>query len=106
MRLRAGWCRTGRATSRASLASLACCTAVFLGFGGAIWSQLTIGWQWSAPDTAAAVATVVMSGAMLVLAVLALLAGLPVARAVAGRIARGRARGLLVRPRCSWPGWW
>jgi hypothetical protein len=28
---------------RACLASLACCAAVFLGVGGAIWSQLVIG---------------------------------------------------------------
>jgi hypothetical protein len=81
--------------ARASLASLACCTAVFLGLGGAIWSQLTIGWQWSAPDATAAVATMVMSAAILLLAGLALLAGLPVARAVAARIARGGARDLL-----------
>ena len=46
--------------ARASLASLACCAAVFLGLAGAIWSQLTIGWQWSAPDATAAVATVVI----------------------------------------------
>ena len=65
--------------ARAGLASLACCVAVFLGFGGAMWSQLTIGGQWSAPDTAGAVATFVMSAAMLVFAVLALLAALPVA---------------------------
>ncbi len=50
------------AQARASLASLACCAAVFLGFGGAMWSQLTIGWQWSEPDTAGTVATFVMSG--------------------------------------------
>jgi hypothetical protein len=86
--------RAGR-RARASLASLACCAAVFLGFGTAMWSQLAIGWQWSAPDTAAAVATVVMSVAMLALAVLALLAALPVARVVAARIARGRVRDLL-----------
>ena len=62
-----------------------------------MWSQLTIGWQWSAPDTAGtAVATVVMSGAMLAFAVLALLAALPVARTVAARIARGQDRSLLV----------
>ncbi len=85
--------RAGR-RARASLASLACCAAVFLGFGTAMWSQLAIGWQWSAPDTAAAVATVVMSVAMLALAVLALLAALPVARVVAARIARGRVRDL------------
>ena len=79
-------CAPGTASQvRASLASLACCTAVFLGFGGAMWSQLTIGWQWSAPDTAAAVATFLMSAAMLVFAVLALLAVLPVAWTVVAR---------------------
>ena len=85
--------RAGR-RARASLASLACCAAVFLGFGTAMWSQLAIGWQWSAPDTAAAVATVAMSVAMLALAVLALLAALPVAWVVAARIARGGVRDL------------
>ncbi len=80
---------------RASLASLACCAAVFLGFGGAMWSQLTIGWQWSEPDTVGAIATLVMSGAMLVFAVLTLLAALPVACSVVSRLARGRWRGLL-----------
>jgi len=82
--------------ARASLASLACCAAVFLGFGGAMWSQLTIGWQWSEPDTAGvAVATFVTSGAMLAFAVLAVLAALPVTWSVASRLARGRPPGLL-----------
>jgi hypothetical protein len=86
----------GAAQVRASLAALACCAAVFIGFGGAMWSQLTIGWQWSEPDTVGtAVATVVMSGAMLVLGVLALLAALPVACGVVSRMARGGRRGLL-----------
>ena len=81
---------------RASLASLACCAAVFLAFGGAMWSQLTIGWQWAEPDAAGTtVATFVMSGAMLVFAVLALLAALPVAWSVASRIARRQPRGPL-----------
>ncbi|MGB6576308.1 MAG: hypothetical protein WBF34_00165, partial [Streptosporangiaceae bacterium] len=80
---------------RASLASLACCAAIFLGFGGAMWSQLTIGWQWSEPDTVGTIATLVMSGAMLVFAVLALLAALPVAWSVASSVARGRRRRLL-----------
>jgi hypothetical protein len=81
---------------RASLAALACCAAVFIGFGGAMWSQLTIGWQWSEPDTVGTtVATVVMSGAMLVFGVLALLAALPVAWGVVSRMARGGRRGLL-----------
>jgi hypothetical protein len=82
---------------RASLASLACCAAVFLGFGAAMWSQLTIGWQWSAPHTpGTAVATYLMSGAMLAFAVLALLAALPTAWTVAERLARGRDKTLLV----------
>ncbi|HEU5389572.1 MAG TPA: alpha/beta hydrolase-fold protein [Streptosporangiaceae bacterium] len=33
----------------ASLASLGCCAAVFAAVGGAMWSQLTTGWQWSPP---------------------------------------------------------
>ena len=95
MRLRPGAAQEAAPQVRASLASLACCAAVFLGFGGAMWSQLTIGWQWSAPDEAGAVATFVMSGAMLVFAVLALLAALPVAWTVLARIACGRPKGLL-----------
>jgi hypothetical protein len=31
----------------ASLVSLGCCLAVFGCIGAAMWSQLTIGWQWS-----------------------------------------------------------
>jgi hypothetical protein len=82
-----------RAQARAGLASLACCAAVFLGVGGAIWSQLVIGWQWSAPATAGTVvATFVMTGTVLVLALLTLLAALPVAWAVATRLAADRAR--------------
>jgi hypothetical protein len=54
----------------ASLVSLACCAAVFLGLGAAIWSQLTIGWQWSAPDArATTVAIVMLSATMLAFAV-------------------------------------
>jgi hypothetical protein len=86
-----------RAHARARLASLACCAAVFLGLGGAIWSQVVIGWQWSAPHSeVTVVATVVMTGTILVLALLALLAALPVAWTVAARLLGGRARGLVV----------
>lgn len=71
---------TERARTSASLASLACCAAVFAGVGGAMWSQLTTGWQWSAPGNAGVtVAMFTMSAAMLALAVVALLAVLPVA---------------------------
>jgi hypothetical protein len=52
-----------------------------------MWSQLTTGWQWSAPRTAGVTAAMLaMSAAMLVLAALAVLAVLPVAwRVVAAR---------------------
>jgi hypothetical protein len=70
----------GNHRTSASLASLGCCAAVFAGVGGAMWSQLTTGWQWSAPRTAGVTAAMLaMSAAMLVLAVLAVLAVLPVA---------------------------
>jgi hypothetical protein len=79
----------------ASLVSLACCTAVFLGLGAAIWSQLTIGWQWSAPQArATTVAMVMLSAAMLAFTVLAAAAALPVAWCVAVRLARGHAKRL------------
>ena len=84
----------------ASLVSLGCCLAVALGFGAAMWSQLTIGWQWSRPAStasAAAFATVATSVAMSALLVIAVLAALPVLAAVAARIARRRA-GHLLRP--------
>jgi hypothetical protein len=84
------------AQARASLISLGWCVAIFVGFGAAIWSQLTIGWQWSEPDTAATdVAMVVMSAAMLAFLVLAVAATAPVMWSAGSRIARGRGRGLL-----------
>jgi hypothetical protein len=84
----------------ASLVALGCCLAIVLGFGAAMWSQLTIGWQWSAPGrvgSAAALATVATSVAMPALLVIAVLAALPVVVAVGASIARGRA-GRLLRP--------
>jgi len=81
---------------RASLAALGCAMAGFLVFATAMWAQLTIGWQWSPPDTAAtAAAMVVMSCIMVLFAALAVLAGLPVAWHAATRLARRRWRGLV-----------
>jgi hypothetical protein len=82
--------------ARASLACLAWCVTIFLGFGMALWSQLIIGWQWSEPDTAATTAaTVVMSAAMLAFAVLAVAAALPVVMSVVSGIVRRRCPGLI-----------
>jgi hypothetical protein len=81
----------------ASLVSLGCCLAVALGLGAAMWSQLTIGWQWSAPGrvtSPAAFATVAASIAMPALLAIAVLAALPVLFAVGRRLASGRAGGL------------
>jgi hypothetical protein len=74
----------------AQVSVLACCLAIFLGLGAAIWSQLTIGWQWSAPATApTAVAMIMMSVAMLGFLVLAVAAVIPVAVTIGSRVRAG-----------------
>jgi hypothetical protein len=83
---------------RASLVSLGCAAAVFLGFGAALWSQLTIGWQWAAPASGTATAaTVVTSAAMLAFLTLGGAAALPAAFAVAVQAVR-RPRAALTVP--------
>jgi hypothetical protein len=73
----------GAAQVRASLATLLCSVAAFLALGISMWSQLTIGWQWSAPDTAGtAIAIIAMSIAVAVFAFLATCAVIPVLWAV------------------------
>lgn len=75
----------------ASLVSLGCAQAVFLGFGAAMWSQLTIGWQWS--DSAAVPArdaTVATSVLMVALLAVAAAAGFPVLAAVTARLPRDK----------------
>jgi hypothetical protein len=69
----------GPAQARASLAALICSLAAFLALGVSMWAQLTIGWQWSAPDTGTAVAVV---------------AAAPVIWAVLGAYRRRQAQGL------------
>jgi hypothetical protein len=82
-----------------SLASLSACLAVFVIVGAALWSQLTVGWQWSAPASTATMAGMAaMSIAVLVLAVLVILAALPVGCAVTGRLMTGRDRRDLLVP--------
>jgi hypothetical protein len=75
---------------RTSLAAFTCSAAVFLGCGAAVWSQLTVGWQWSEPDTAAtAAAMMIMSAAMAAFGILVVAAALPVAAGVVARRAEG-----------------
>jgi hypothetical protein len=74
---------------RASFASAGCCVAAFVVFGAAMWSQLTIGWQWSAPNTlATTTATIVTSVAMFAFLALAALAAIPVIISLAARLVR------------------
>lgn len=64
---------------------------IFVVFAFAIWSQLTIGWQWSEPDTiATSWAMIVMSAAIVALSALCVASAAPVFWA----IERGFARGL------------
>jgi hypothetical protein len=80
---------------RTSLGSLGCALALFIAFGIGMWSQLTIGWQWSQPNTIGTTAAIVgMSGVLLFFALLAVLAAAPVVWCVVGRIARRQTHGL------------
>lgn len=121
----ASWADAGGATSdasavarhvTASLVSLGCASAVFLGFGAAMWSQLTIGWQWSEPVAgpvtaggpvtgaagaatvtgAATAATVITSAAMIALLVLAAAAALPMLATIVLNNVRYRDKGVVV----------
>lgn len=86
-----------RDQARASLAALGCALAVFLTAGTAVWSQLLVGWQWAPPSTrAAAVGTMVMTGALLFFLVLAVLAAAPVAWRLARRGSGADRAGLLL----------
>jgi hypothetical protein len=82
-----------------ALASLSACLAVFVIVGAAMWSQLTVGWQWSAPaSTATTAGMVAMSAAVLLFAALALIAALPVGYVVTARLMTGRNRRDLLVP--------
>jgi hypothetical protein len=83
---------------RASMGTLGAALAVCLAFGAAMWSQLTIAWQWTSPPDAtppAMRATLVMSAAMLAFLAIGALAVLPVGYAVARNFGRRLAGPLL-----------
>jgi hypothetical protein len=86
------------AAARSGLATVASCAAAAGLAGGAIWAQLAVGLQWSAPaDPQVILAMSIMSGALACLAVLALLAAAPIAAAAAAAMFRGHGREL------GWP---
>ena len=83
------------AAGRAGLATVATCVAVCVLAGGTMWAQLAVGLQWSVPRARGITqAMALMSGALLFLALLAVLAAAPVARTVLRAFARGQGRPL------------
>jgi hypothetical protein len=81
---------------RVGLAMLGFSVATFLAAGVAIWSQLTIGWQWSAPDESATTAgMLVMTGALVAFLVVALLAAIPLVWVLCREFVCGRGRNLV-----------
>jgi hypothetical protein len=81
--------------ARASLAALIGSLALFLALGISMWSQLTIGWQWSAPDTrGTTIAVVAMSVVVMAFAALAACASGPVLWTVIKAFAKRDGRGL------------
>jgi hypothetical protein len=91
--------------AHSSLASFGCAFGAFAVFGVAIWAQLTIGWEWSEPNTAGTVlAMVIMSVAVLLLTVLALFASLPLMAAAVRAVRRGRGRTILWPAICLFAG--
>jgi hypothetical protein len=92
----AGATRDPVAQMRATLAAVWCVLAAFFVVGIAMWSQITIGWQWSSPASPATrTAMFVMSGAVLCLGILALLAAALLGCAACRALARGDSRRLL-----------
>ena len=93
----AGRVLAGQEQLRASLTALGCVLAGFLVFGVSMWAQLTIGWQWSAPAApATTVAMLVMSAALLLFVLLAVLGAVPLVWISCRTLARRDSRGLLV----------
>ena len=83
---------------RRSLVAVGGALTIFVVFALAIWSQLTIGWQWSAPDTVATSwAMPVMSSAIVAFGALCVASAVPLLWSVGRRLGRDRT-GPLLRP--------
>ena len=82
---------------RAGLGAVGLAVSAFLAAGVAIWAQLTIGWQWSAPAAPATrTGMLVMSVAMLGFALLAILAAVPLMWTICRELVGGRGRTLVL----------
>ncbi len=83
---------------RRSLVAVGGALTIFVVFALAIWSQLTIGWQWSAPDTVATSwAMPVMSSAIVAFGALCVASAVPLLWSVGRSLGRDRT-GRLLRP--------
>lgn len=76
---------------RRSLIAVGGALSIFIVFALAMWSQLTIGWQWSSPNTVSTSWVMfVMSAAIVAFALLCLAAAAPVLWSVGRRLVHGR----------------
>jgi hypothetical protein len=84
---------------RAGLGTLGLSVGAFLAIAVAVWSQLTIGWQWSAPAAPATkTGMLLMSTSMLAFAALAVSAAIPLLGALTRELSHRRGRGTLALP--------
>jgi hypothetical protein len=82
---------------RRSLVAVGGALSIFVVFALAMWAQLTIGWQWSPPNTeATSLAMFVMSAAIVAVAALCLAAAVPIVWSVGQRLWRRRAGNLVL----------
>jgi hypothetical protein len=82
---------------RAGLGVVGLSASAFLAAGLAIWSQLTVGWQWSAPASGATKAgMLVMTGTMVAFVVAVGFASAPLVWVVCRELVRGRRAALVV----------
>jgi len=81
---------------RRSLVAIGGALSIFVVFALAMWVQLTIGWQWSPPNTVGtSLAMFVMSAAIVAVGALLLAASVPIMWSVGRNLSRGRAGQLL-----------
>ncbi|HEX4433865.1 MAG TPA: hypothetical protein VH012_03485 [Acidimicrobiales bacterium] len=93
-----GHCLDPDDNGRRSLAAFACAVSFFVTVAIALWAQITIGWQWSAPNTTATtLAMVVMSLAVAAIGVASITSSGPVVW-LALRSLDGRQRWRTLRP--------
>lgn len=82
---------------RAGLGIVGLAASAFLAAGVAIWSQLTIGWQWSAPSAPPTRAgMLMMTGTALAFALSVALAAAPLLRTLSREVLRGHGRTLVL----------